>query len=298
MTWLFGGKRLRQRGVIGINRRNAGCMLMHNPRSRLAIADDKLIMAELCARIGVPTPEILGVFECHRDLGRLPEMLAGRTEFVVKPSRGAGGRGIIIVVDRAGDRFIQANQQSLDLDDLRLHSAEILNGMYSNGSMPDRVLLQQRVRPHPLFESIAPDGAPDIRIVLYRHEPAMAMLRLPTHASGGRANLHQGGIGVGIDLASGRTHHAYFQGQPLDCHPDTGEPVLNFVMPWWLDILEMARKTARASGLGFVGIDVVIDEMDGPMLLEANARPGLAIQLANDVGLAGALTRIDAALDG
>ena len=36
----------------------------------------------------------------------------------------------------------------------------------------------------------------------------MAMLRLPTKASGGRANLHQGAIGAGVDLVTGVTHHA------------------------------------------------------------------------------------------
>jgi len=36
----------------------------------------------------------------------------------------------------------------------------------------------------------------------------MAMLRLPTKESGGKANLQQGAIGLGIDMASGVTTSA------------------------------------------------------------------------------------------
>src|SRR5262249_38117284 len=121
----------------------------------------------------------------------------------------------------------------------------------------------------------------------------MAMLRLPTLQSNGRANLHQGGIGVGIDPQSGLTHCALYRDRYVDRHPDTGETLVNRMVPRWGEIVEMARKAARAIGLGFVGIDVVIDETDGPMLLEANARPGLAIQIVNNQGLRERIDEID-----
>jgi hypothetical protein len=121
--------------------------------------------------------------------------------------------------------------------------------------------------------------------VLYRFELAMAMLRLPTLSSNGRANLHQGGIGAGLDLATGRTRCALHRNSFIERHPDTGEALLGLRLPRWGEIVDMSRKAARAIGLGFVGIDIVIDELEGPMLLEANARPGLAIQLANNQGL-------------
>lgn len=285
MWWLFAAKRLRQLGVLGINRRNADCILQHNPRLRIPIVDDKLLMAELCARIGVPSPAILGIIESHADLRCLPEMLDGRRDFVIKPARGAGGRGILVIVNRDADRFEMANGIWIGNRDLRVHIADALTGSFSLGGLPDRVLLQQRVRPHPIFEPIAPRGVADIRIVLQHFEPSLAMLRLPTFASNGRANLHQGGIGVGVDLRTGRTHRAMLGDRVIDCHPDNGEPILNWTIPYWGGILEMARQTARAVGLGLVGIDIVIDEEEGPLLLEANARPGLAIQLANGIGL-------------
>src|SRR5262249_31702442 len=122
-------------------------------------------------------------------------------------------------------------------------------------------------------------GIPDVRVVLYKNEPAMAMLRLPTKASGGRANLHQGGIGTGVDLLTGVTNHAVLHNRFVEIHPDTDVPVVGMHVPHWPEVLSMSRKVAEAVGLGYVGVDIVIDAVHGPMLLEANARPGLAIQI-------------------
>src|SRR5207245_8174788 len=117
-------------------------------------------------------------------------------------------------------------------------------------------------------------------------------LRLPTEASNGRANLHQGGLGVGVELSSGITHHAVQKNRLVDCHPDTGMPVLGLKVPHWRAVLDMARRVAEAIELGYLGVDIVVDAEAGPMLLEANARPGLAIQIANGRGLAPRLRAI------
>jgi alpha-L-glutamate ligase-like protein len=148
-----------------------------------------------------------------------------------------------------------------------------------------------------MFEPIAYKGIPDIRVVVYRNEPAMAMLRLPTRASNGRANLHQNGIGTGIDLETGRTSHAVQNNRLVERHPDTGVPLVGLQVPCWAQVLEMARRVAEATKLGYVGVDIVIDAREGPMLLEANARPGLAIQIANARGLLPRLTEIDAQIE-
>src|SRR5262249_12852439 len=162
-------------------------------------------------------------------------------------------------------------------DQVRQHLSDILSGMYSLGGRPDQAVLQQRIRLHPAFEPMAYKGIPDIRVIVYRQEPAMAMLRLPTRASNGRANLHQGGIGVGVDLGSGLTHHAVQYNRFVLGHPDTGAPVVGLRVPCWEEVLRMSRQVAEAVGLGYIGVDIVIDAQQGPMLLETNARPGLAI---------------------
>ena len=297
MFWLFAARRLRQLGILGMNRRNAECILDHTPRGAFPIVDDKLRMQEVCCRIGVPTPEIYQVVRFVGQLRRLDELLGQRSDFVIKPNRGSAGRGVLVFHGRSTAGLIRHNGEIVPLETVRQHLSDILSGMYSLGGRPDEALVQQRVRLHPHLESLAYQGIPDVRVVVYRGQPAMAMLRLPTRQSSGRANLHQGGIGVGIDLATGRTHHAVQRHQRIARHPDTQQPLLGHEVPFWAEILQMAQRVARATGLGYVGVDIVIDAEQGPMLLEANARPGLAIQIANHAGLRPCLQAIDARLD-
>ncbi len=298
MFWLFrAARRLRDLGILGMNRRNATCILDHNPRAKYPLVDDKLRLHLLCRDKGVASPAIHGVVRCHSQMRHLPGLLRERDEFVIKPNEGSAGRGILVVTGRRGADFVRHNGQLISADGLRQHVSDILSGMYSLGGRPDRALIQQRVRLHPDFEAIAFQGIPDVRVVLYRNEPAMAMLRLPTKESGGRANLHQGGIGAGVDLATGVTHHAVQRNRFVRSHPDTRNDVIGWRVPHWDEVLAMSRKVAQIVGLGYVGVDVVVDRDAGPLLLEANARPGLAIQIANDQGLMPRLEAIDALLD-
>jgi alpha-L-glutamate ligase-like protein len=298
MHWLLtAARQLRRLGILGMNQRNAACILDHNPRAGFPLVDDKRRLDALCRRLGVPTPQIYAEITSYSGLRRLPELLAGVSDFVIKPNHGSGGRGILVVTGRDGSSFVRHNGARLGRDALRQHCADIISGMYSLGGRPDTVLLQQRVRLHPALAAVTYKGIPDVRVIVYRQEPAMAMLRLPTRASNGRANLHQGGIGTGIDLDSGETHHAVQRNRWIDRHPDTGRPLIGLQVPDWPQVLLLARRVARAIGLGFVGIDVVLDAQAGPLLLEANARPGLAIQIANGRGLLPKLQAIDARLD-
>ncbi len=298
MFWLFrAAKRLRELGILGMNRRNAACILDHNPRAKYPLVDDKLRMARLCQTIDVPTPEVYAAVSSYATLRQLPAVLGERADFVVKPNCGSGGRGVLVIVGREGTNYIRHNGERMPLDALKQYFSDILSGMYSLGGHPDTVIVQQRVRLHPTFAAITYKGIPDVRVILYRNEPAMAMLRLPTKESNGRANLHQGGIGTGVDLESGITHHAVQRNRFVERHPDTGLPVVGLRVPYWPAVLDMSRRVAKAVGLGYVGVDIVVDEQEGPMLLEANARPGLAIQIANGRGLMPRLQAIDDLLD-
>jgi alpha-L-glutamate ligase-like protein len=294
MSWFFSRwRRLKERGILGINRRNAEFILDYNPRALYPLVDDKLRMCEMCRDIRVPTPEVYATLESHSKLRQFPDLLKDHPDFVIKPNRGSAGRGVLVIVGRQGREFIRHNGEKLTPEHLRQHLSDVLSGMYSLGALPDRAIVQQRVQLHPAFESVAFQGIPDVRVVLYRNESAMAMLRLPTKESNGRANLHQGGLGVGIDLSSGLTHHAVQRNRLVLGHPDTGVPVIGFRVPFWGRIVEMSRRVAEAVGLGYLGVDIVIDANEGPMLLEANARPGLAIQIANAQGLIPRLAEID-----
>ncbi len=297
MFWLLrAARKLRDRGILGMNRRNAAYILDHNPRRLYPVVDDKVRMRDLCLRIGVPTPEIYGEIKRYAELRRFQSFLGKGDDFVVKPTNGSAGRGVLVIMGRTEEGYVRHSGEILPPDQLRQHLSAILSGMYSLGGRPDRALIQQRVRLHPAFEPLSYKGIPDIRVIVYRNEPAMAMLRLPTKASNGRANLHQGGLGAGVGLEDGCTHHAVQRNRAIGRHPDTGASVVGMRVPYWNDVLEMSRKVAQAVGLGYLGVDIVVDADQGPMLLEANARPGLAIQIANNQGIWPKLAEIDAKL--
>jgi alpha-L-glutamate ligase-like protein len=213
----------------------------------------------------------------------------------VKPARGSGGGGIVLVTDRSPEGFIKPSGEVISKEDLVYHISGILSGIYSLAGLEDRALIEGLVIPDPVFAAITYQGVPDIRFIVYQGVPLMAMVRLPTRSSDGKANLHQGAIGVGIDLKSGRTQKGVHRSSVIDRHPDTGNPVSGIQVPYWEKMLGMAARSSEMTGLGYVGVDLVVDQDQGPLLLEANARPGLAIQIANQDGLYGRLKKIDQA---
>jgi alpha-L-glutamate ligase-like protein len=284
---------LRRSGVLGINRRNAEFTLRWNPRSAYPMVDDKLRTKKLCARAGIPTPRLRAVARHHFEVRRLREAMAKLTSFVLKPARGAMGNGILVVRERDGARFRLAGGRSITLDDLAYHAAGVISGLYAIAGQTDAAIVEERLLVHPELACIATEGVPDVRVIVYRGVPVMAMTRLPTLRSGGRANLHQGAVAAGIDLETGRTTHAILNSRPIRQHPDTGAALLGRAIPDFADVLGYALRAADETGLGYVGADLVVDAQRGPVLLEMNARPGLMIQLANRAGLLPRLRAID-----
>jgi alpha-L-glutamate ligase-like protein len=285
-------RRLRKAGVLGMNSRNADYIMRWNPRSSYPVADNKVLTKELAEKHQIPTPPLYYVIEHHGSIAGLEEALAGRREFVVKPARGSGGSGIILVKDLVARGFVTQSGEVISRKDFAYHILEVLSGVYSLEGLEDRAILEALIHPDPVFAAITYQGVPDVRIVAYRGVPTMAMVRLPTRASDGKANLHRGAIGAGIDLRDGTTLTAVHRSQVITHHPDTGNPVRGIRVPNWDQILLMAARTQEMAGLGYMGVDLILDQERGPLLLELNARPGLAIQMANRKGLRGRLEHI------
>lgn len=287
-------RKLRELGILGINGRNAQFVLPRNPRRAFPEVDDKIRTKALCERAGVAIPELYGVLDHHFELRRLESLLAERQSFVIKPARGAQGKGVLVVQGRDGDRFRLAGERApMTLLELRYHSAEILSGLFSLGGQPDRVVVEECLSIDDEFAVIAGDGVPDVRVLMYRGIPVMGMMRLPTRSSGGRANLHQGAVGVGINLSTGRSVRAIWKGKWISHHPDTGKPILDITVPRFAELLETSVRVADQTELAYLGVDLVVDAVRGPVVLELNARPGLSIQLANGCGLLPRLRAVD-----
>jgi alpha-L-glutamate ligase-like protein len=289
-------ERLRRvrREALGLNRRNQDLVLRLNPPRLVALVDHKIETKAVLARHGLPVPETYGRYGRQRELAELAREIERRQEFVLKPARGAGGNGVMVIVGRNGDRWRRASGAPLSIADLLAHAADVIAGAFSLSQARDEVLLEARLSPESVLAAYSPGGIPDIRVVLLHGVPIMAMLRLPTRTSGGRANLHVGGIGVGIDLVRGHAVHAIWRDRPIALHPDTQQPLSAVRVPRWAEILAIAARSYEAVPLGYFGIDIVIDAHHGPAVLELNARPGLSIQLANRRGLRPFLTAVQA----
>lgn len=277
--------RLRELGIMGLNERNADFTLLYNQRHHYPLVDDKRRTKELAMAAGLPVPKLYGAVEIIHEIERMHEMLEPYEDFVVKPSHGAGGEGILIVTGRHNGRYRLAGGSMVDDAELGHHVSNILGGMYSLGGLPDSALIEYRVKFDPFFENISYQGVPDIRTLVFRGVPVLAMIRLPTRISDGKANLHQGALGVGICIATGQTFSGVWHNNPVDHHPDTGGTLAGREIPYWDDILALTARCHDLAGLGFIGVDIVLDQELGPMMLEINARPGLNIQLANNIGL-------------
>jgi len=286
-------KALERNGVLGINARNANYILEYNERRNYPLVDDKALTKELALKHNVAVPDLYGIIEIQQQVNTLPDLLASHNDFVIKPANGSQGEGIVVITGKSAGLYRKADGTLVGDDDLKFLVTNILSGIYSLGGQTDKALIEYRVQFDPVFEAIAYRGVPDVRIIIFLGVPVMAMVRLPTRMSDGKANLHRGCIGAGIDIATGRTLTAVWRNSIVTAHPDTGNPVSDVEIPQWQRLLEIAAGAYEMTNLGYQGIDLVLDRERGPLLLELNARPGLNIQIANREGLAGRLQAVE-----
>jgi alpha-L-glutamate ligase-like protein len=285
---------LRKAGLLGLNCRNGDYILQYNDRRYYPLVDDKVLCKRRLLQQGLPVPDLIGVIALMHQTSHINEMLGDRSEFVVKPAHGSGGDGILVITGRQGGYFLDPDGKMVDQDTLEHHLTNVIGGLYSLGGQTDVAMIETLVHFDPAFSRLTYHGVPDIRVIVYKGYPVMSMSRLPTRMSHGKANLHQGAIGVGIDLASGITMGGVLGNSALSEHPDTGAPIAGFQIPGWNKILNMSAQCYEAVQLGYLGVDIVLDRDLGPLILELNARPGLNIQLANRRGLRRRLAAVDA----
>lgn len=280
--------------ILGLNARTQLFSYPYNSGRGKHIARSKLLTKKILEKAGISTPEVYKKFKGPRDVVEFPwHSLPGA--FVLKPSKSMGGEGIIIAKRKTQNAkvWVTADKRRVNIEDLQLHALDILEGAFSLNNIPDVAYCEEYVGRHKAFRRFAFRGTPDIRVIVFNKVPVMAMLRLPTRESGGRANLHQGAIGVGIDIATGITTYAIWHREYIKHKPGTKRKLHGIKIPHWNRILETALRCQEVSGLGYLGVDIVLHPDKGPMVLELNDEPGLEIQLANRAGLKKRLERIE-----
>lgn len=282
------------RKLLGMNARNLEFIRPYNRSRARNLADNKILSKNVLQKAGIPVSQLIAKIRSVEELeafdwNTLP------SSFALKPNRGFGGEGILVVYGKKkcdDNIWIKADGSHVTVDDLKSHIRNIIDGSFSLANLPDVAFFEERLKLLKLFKPYSYKGIPDIRVIVFNKVPVMAMLRVPTKESSGKANLHQGAIGIGIDLMSGVTTTAIWKNSIIEYFPESRLLLSGIRIPYWKDILTLAVKVQEISGLGYLGADIAIDKEKGLVLLELNARPGLAIQLANLDGLRARLERI------
>ncbi|EGQ8313406.1 alpha-L-glutamate ligase-like protein [Vibrio cholerae] len=285
--------KLHHKGIMGMNKRNHAYIGRYNDRSKYPLVDDKLKTKLIAQRAGCTVPKLIGVISNQAEVKHIHEMVKDWPGFVIKPARGSGGKGILVVTSHQAGVYTKPSGSNMNKEDVERHISNALAGLFSLGGKNDVAVVENLIQFDDCFEGFSYEGVPDVRIIVFKGYPVMAMMRLSTSASDGKANLHQGAVGVGIDIATGKAVRAVQFNKPVTHHPDTDKELATLVVPHWERLLTLAASAWEMTGLGYLGTDMVLDKEEGPMVLELNARPGLAIQIANGAGLLPRLQHIE-----
>lgn len=284
----------RLKDILGINARSAE-YLRHNSKRARQTADSKWLSKRFFLKNKIPTPALWGLFSDRREVEEFDwNKLQGG--FVIKPVEGLGGEGVMVVkkATKSGGEWLLMDGAKVKVEDLKLHTGDIIEGRFSRNNLPDKALIEERVKIHPKFAKIAVGGTPDVRIIVFNKVPVMAMLRVPTEESKGKSNLHQGAVGLGLDIATGITTYGVHHNKPVKYFPGTETKVNGIAIPFWNQVLETAVMIQeKMPRLGYFGCDILLDVEKGPMVIEINDQPGLSIQLANRAGLRRRLERVE-----
>lgn len=285
---------LRSKGVMGMNKRNGSYIARYNDRSKYPLVDNKLKTKIIAQKYGATVPALIGVITQQVQVKQIHEMVKNWSGFVIKPACGSGGKGILVVISHQNGIYTKPSGQQITEEDVERHISNALAGLFSLGGKKDVAVIENLIEFNDdAFDGYSYEGVPDIRVIVFKGYPIMAMMRCSTAASDGKANLHQGAVGVGLDMATGRAVRAVQFDHPVTHHPDTQKPLNGLVVPDWENLLILASSAWDMTGLGYIGTDMVLDKKEGPMVLELNARPGLAIQIANGAGLLPRLNNIE-----
>ncbi len=276
-------KSRKESKVIGLNERNIKLIYPNNPKKHYPLADDKVLTKEILHQYDIPCAETYAVIEYNSDIKKAWAYCKKYNTMAIKPANGCGGGGIKIIRKDLDNNWTTSGKVISEREIFQ-HMAATIMGFFSLGSH-DRVLIEECIEPHPFFHEIYPQGVPDFRIITLDKKPLMGMLRMPTDRSDGKANLHQKGVGIGVNMEKGTLTQVYDGKLYYDHHPDSKFVVKDVPIPYWEEILEISVATAKAFPLNYLGIDIVIDKIKGPQIMEINVRPGLGIQLVNKEGL-------------
>lgn len=284
--WFF-----KNYGILWQNARNLKYIWEFNDDLAKKLADSKLKTKEFLSNKWVKVSENLAIIKSHSELDNF-DIQSLPLPFVVKPNAGYGGKWIIVFEKKdAEGNFISNDHQIYSSVQLISHIRDILDGFYSLSGNRDKVIFERKLILDHSIELLGKYGLPDIRVIVFNSVPVIAMLRVPTANSKGKANLHGWACGLWIDIWSWKITYITQFKKMIKSIPWIGD-VRWVEIPHWEEILKLAVKVQQVTNVWYVWCDIVLDDTFGPLLLEMNVRPGLEVQVANKVPLLERLKKV------
>ncbi len=258
-----------------------------NDRSSHVYADDKRALAALLSEAGLPHPKLVAVYqnsapsvlaaECLASPEALQAWLRTRASFPIfaKPVHAGFGRGACWI------QGLDANRERLVLGPGGEHVpiAEWIAGLANPEGMG--YLFQQALLPHAELAELQCGRLSSLRVMVLQEAgrgPCVyrAVWKVPrvfniidNFESGSLGNL----LGA-VDVDDGKVLRVV-QGygmalQELACHPDSGLPFADLILPDWGELKDTVLKAAKLlPGFRFQHWDVALTD-HGPVLIEIN----------------------------
>lgn len=274
-----------------MNARNLRYIRTKNSDESISLADSKLKTKHFLSSRGIPFAETYFTINNQQELHKFSLKNIKTNAFVIKPNKWSGWRGILIV--KRENEIYSIAWEVWSEEEIRLHMIDILHGSFSLHGSTDTVVIEELLSPWKDFWIYCKHWLADIRVIVYNLVPVTAMVRMPTIHSGGKANLAQWWIGIGLNIANGEVI-SLFQSKKIftPSFPVEYSGLQNQYIPFWEDILLYSSQVQMYTKLGYLALDWVITK-NWPKLLEINARAGLEIQNVNLVPLAARLKQVE-----
>lgn len=255
-----------------------------NARALGDLIADKVKMAMVLERAGLPTPAIKAIYVTEGAPGPWPilrnaaEIAAyllspGTLPVFGKPLAGSRSLGALSIIAADGDQ--------VQLGDGRRVGALVLAQEIAV-AFDKGYIFQELLRPNPDIEPLTGPAIASIRVLTLwvggKVVPLYAMIRLP--GKGAMVDDLGGGVAntvAAVDMATGQLTRAYFAdhlgGTTVNVSPVTGVPLLGAVVPDIAAVIHLAEQAhAMFAQHGAIGTDIVQTD-HGPVINELNANP-------------------------
>src|SRR5256712_734074 len=178
--------------------RNRDFVAKYNPTGVMARAG-KDAVRKLLQPYGIPVAQTYLTINRQGEMDSFRDWMSIHNTFAIKPDRGYGGGGILLLQKGGWDGGYYKNIGVLDVPPLECPFRPPLDGEdhLDGGAWRLGGLVAQDSS----LRKIAPVGLADFRIISFLGYPVMAMMRIPTSSSGGKANLHSGAVAAGVQIS-------------------------------------------------------------------------------------------------